>query len=176
MTRETAPRYTFRPLTGRDRALLARWFRQPHVREWWDDSDAGADEILALLDDISVEPLIVEIDGKAVGYIQSYDPHLEDDHPYADQPFGTLGIDQFIGEPGLVGKGHGPAFIRQFCDLLFEEGAPRIVTDPDWRNARAIRAYAKAGFSPVGERRSQYGHVLLMARDAPEGVEGENDI
>ena len=45
------------------------------------------------MDSDSVEPLIVELDGQPIAYLQSYDPHLEDDHPYQDQPFGTLGID-----------------------------------------------------------------------------------
>jgi aminoglycoside 6'-N-acetyltransferase len=171
--REKAPRYAFRPLAADDLPLLDRWFRQPHVREWWDDPDRGAAEIAGHIDSDSVEPLIVELDGKPIGYIQNYDPHLEDDHPYADQPFGTLGIDLFIGEPELVGKGHGPALMRRLCELLFEEGAPRVVADPDPRNVRAIRAYEKAGFLPLGERSSRYGRVLLMARDAPGG---EDDI
>lgn len=174
--REQDRRYAFRPLAQGDRPLLERWFRQPHVREWWDDPDKGAAGLLDLIDDVSVEPLIVELNARAIGYLQSYDPHLEDDHPYADQPFGTLGIDQFIGEPDLVGQGHGAAFVKVFCELLFEEGCPRVVTDPDTRNARAIRAYTKAGFRVIGERTSQYGHVLLMALDAPEAEEGENDI
>ena len=65
---------------------------------------------------ISVEPLIVELDGRPIAYLQSYDPHLEDGHPYQDQPFGTLGIDLSIGVPDLVGIGHGSAIVRQFVD------------------------------------------------------------
>jgi hypothetical protein len=41
------------------------------------------------------------------------------------------------------------------------------VTDPNPRNARAIRAYAKAGFHPIGQRRTLSGEALLMGCDAP---------
>ena len=138
------------------------------MAEWWDDAEQELAEIREHMDSVSVEPLIVELDGKPIGYLQSYDPHLEDDHPYNDQPFGTLGLDLSIGEPELVGVGHGSTLLAQFVDELFREGTPRVIIDPDPANARAIRAYEKAGFKPVGERTSQYGRVLLMARDNDE--------
>lgn len=159
-------RYRFRPMTERDLPRIAEWLARPHVAEWWDDP-ADTSEIAAHIDSISVEPFIVELDGRPIGYLQCYDPHLEDDHPYQDQPTGTLGIDQFIGEAELVGIGHGSRLIAEFVEQLFEDGAPRVVIDPDPANKRAIRAYEKAGFRPIGERTSIYGHVLLMARDAP---------
>ncbi|PSJ56366.1 GNAT family N-acetyltransferase [Kumtagia ephedrae] len=169
MPAKTAPRYRFRPVTERDFPLLGRWLREPHVAEWWDDADEELEAIREHMDSISVEPLIVELDGKPIAYLQSYDPHLEDDHPYADQPFGTLGLDLSIGEPELVGQGHGSALLAQFIEELFAEGTPRVIIDPDQANKRAIRAYEKAGFRPIGERTSQYGHALLMARDNEEG-------
>ena len=111
-------------------------------------SGDGARRDREAIDSIPIEPLIVELDGKPIAYLQSYDPHLEDDHPYQDQPFGTLGIDVSIGVPELVGVGHGSAIVRQFADTLFDEGCPRVIIDPDPANARAIRAYEKAGFRP----------------------------
>jgi aminoglycoside 6'-N-acetyltransferase len=168
MPREANSRYGFRALTPRDLKLVASWLRQPHLREWWGDPDKALAEIEEAIDDVATEPLIVELDGKPIGYLQSYDPHLEDDHPYNDQPFGTLGLDLSIGVPELVGVGHGSALLSQFIDELFEEGASRVIIDPHPTNARAIRAYRKAGFAPIGERSSIYGDVLLMARDNGE--------
>ncbi len=162
-------RYDFRPVTAKDFALLERWLAEPHMAEWWDDP---AEELAAIrehMDSVSVEPLIVELNGKPIAYLQSYDPHLEDDHPYGDQPFGTLGLDLSIGEPELVGIGHGSALLSQFIEELFNEGTPRVIIDPDPANKRAIRAYEKAGFKPIGERVSQYGHVVLMACDNEGG-------
>lgn len=160
--------YSFRPLERKDMPLLARWLAAPHVAEWWGDAQKELAEIEAHIDSISVEPFIIELDGRAIGYIQSYDPHLEDDHPYADQPFGTMGMDLSIGEPELVGVGHGSRLIAEFVDMLFDEGALRVIIDPDPSNKRAIRAYEKAGLRAIGERHSEYGPALLMAIDAEE--------
>ena len=59
---------------------------------------------------------IVSYGDDPIGYQQSYDPHAEADHRLRDQPIGTRGIDQFIGEPDIIGRGHGSAFIRVFVD------------------------------------------------------------
>lgn len=163
-------RYTFRALTPRDLPMVARWLEEPHLKEWWGDPVEAIEEIEAAIDDISTEPLIVELDGKPIAYLQNYDPHLEDGHPYQDQPTGTLGLDMSIGDPALVGKGHGSAIIRQFAGQLFDEGAPRLIIDPDPANARAIRAYEKAGFRPFDTRTTQYGPALMMALDAPREI------
>lgn len=148
--------------------MLARWLAEPHLAEWWGDPEESVAEIREAMDSVETEPLIVELAGRPIAYIQSYDPHLEDGHPYRDQPFGTLGIDISIGDPALVGMGHGSAIIRQFVDTLFVEGTPRVVIDPDPANIRAIRAYEKAGFRAFDTRNSVYGPALMMARDAGE--------
>jgi aminoglycoside 6'-N-acetyltransferase len=135
------------------------------VAQWWDDPAEGLNSIDKHIGSISVAPFIVELDGRPIGYIQSYDPHLEDGHPYQDQPIGTLGIDQFIGEPGLIGLGHGPRLIEAFVALLFRKGAIRVIIDPDPANAAAIRAYEKAGFERFDTRHSEDGPALLMARN-----------
>jgi aminoglycoside 6'-N-acetyltransferase len=161
--------YDFRPVTERDLPMIAAWLAEPEVAEWWDDPETEIAGIREHIDSISVEPLIVELDGKPIAYLQSYDPHLEDDHPYADQPFGTIGVDLSIGRPELVGIGHGSAIMRQFVEQLFEEGAPRVIIDPSPANGRAIRAYEKAGFTVIDRRKSEYGDVVLMAIDTEEG-------
>ncbi len=167
MPRKAESLYEFRPVTEADLPMLKVWLAEPHVAEWWDNGpEASLAEIVEAMESISTEPLIVELDGRPIAYVQSYDPHLEDDHPYQDQPFGTLGIDVSIGVPELVGVGHGSAIVRQFVDMLFEEGCPRVVIDPDPANARAIRAYEKAGFRAFDTRTSIYGPALMMARDA----------
>lgn len=168
MSNKAPAQYDFRPVTKADLPVIKAWLAEPHVAEWWDDPETEIAEIKEHIDSISVEPLIIELDGKPIGYLQSYDPHMEDDHPYQDQPFGTLGVDLTIGVPGLVGKGHGSAILAQFVEELFEEGVPRVIIDPHPDNKRAIRAYEKAGFVAFDTRTSEYGPALMMARDADE--------
>lgn len=161
--------YGFRPLAEADLPLIARWLAEPHVAQWWGDSAAELEGIASHIDSIAVEPFIIELDGRPIGYIQSCDLYLdEDENPFDDQPFGTLGIDQFIGEPGMIGLGHGPRLIAQFAEMMFEEGAPRLIVDPAPANRRAIRAYERAGFRPLGLRATPDGEALLMALDAED--------
>jgi aminoglycoside 6'-N-acetyltransferase len=70
----------------------------------------------------------------------------------------------------MVGIGHGSAIVRQFVEELFAEGAPRVIIDPHPDNARAIRAYEKAGFREIDRRTSRYGDVVLMAIEAEEDI------
>jgi len=165
------PTYGFRAATEDDLPLLAGWLAEPHVREWWGEPDKALAELKQVMGEDSVEPLIAEFEGKPIAYLQCYDPHLEDDHPYADQPFGTLGLDITIGPPEMLGVGHGSAIIAQFAEDLFDEGAPRLIIDPNPTNSRAIRAYEKAGFVAFDTRTSIYGPALMMARDAEEETE-----
>ena len=168
MPNDGAARYDFRALTEVDLPMLAGWLAEPHMAEWWGSVPDSLAEIREAMDGIDTEPLIVELEGRPIAYLQCYDPHLEDGHPYQDQPFGTLGLDLSIGPAELLGQGHGSAIVRQFSDRLFEEGAPRVVIDPDPGNPRAIRAYEKAGFAAFDTRTAIYGPALMMRRDAPE--------
>ena len=98
-------------------------------------------------------------------YLQCYDLTAWNTG-FGPQPAGTRGIDQFIGEPDMLDRGHGSAFIRAFIERLLASGTPRVVTDPDPANARAIRAYEKAGFVRDRMVDTPDGLALLMVRDA----------
>jgi aminoglycoside 6'-N-acetyltransferase len=161
-----SPGYQFHPVSTAELPLIGEWLNRSHVREWWGDPARGLASIAAHIDDATIDVFIVHHDDEPIGYIQSWDPHAEADHPCRDQPIGTRGIDQFIGEPELIGRGHGSAFIRGFVERLFAAGAPRVVTDPNPSNARAIRAYTKAGFRPIDHRVTISGAALLMRCDA----------
>src|SRR4030095_2884787 len=160
------PAYQFRTVSTQDLPLLRGWLERPHVREWWGDPGQGLSRIRENISDPAIDVFIVSNADVPIGYIQSWDPHAEADHPCRDQPLGTRGIDQFIGELDFVGRGHGSAFIRVFVEHLFDAGAPRVVTDPNPRNTRAIRAYTKAGFRPIDTRVTISGEALLMGCDA----------
>jgi aminoglycoside 6'-N-acetyltransferase len=158
--------FAFRPVAESDLPMLRAWLEAPHVRRWWGDPDRELAEISGAMEEAGVDPYIVTLHGRPIGYLQSYDPHS----PwglgvYRDQPLGSRGIDQFIGDADMIGRGHGPRFIEAICDRLFETGAPRVITDPDPANRSAIRAYQKAGFRRLEERTIVDGPVLLMARD-----------
>jgi aminoglycoside 6'-N-acetyltransferase len=161
----TAGTYVFRAMTAADLPTVERWLESPHVREWWGDPTEQYLLVSGDLDEPAMDQFIVSADGDDFAYIQCYDLTAWNSG-FGVQPQGTRGIDQFIGEPKFVGCGHGSAFIRIFVERLFGAGAPRVVTDPNPRNARAIRAYAKAGFRPIDMRTTISGEALLMGCDA----------
>lgn len=167
------PRYGFRAVTERDFPLLGRWLNEPHWRRFWGEPEQALAEITAHLDSISVEPMIAEFNGVPIAYVQTYDPHLEDGHPYQDQPTGTLGVDISIGEADMLHQGHGSAIMSMLAAVLFDEGVIRLIIDPDPSNAAAIRAYEKAGFAAFDTRTSEYGPALMMALDNPDMTEAE---
>jgi aminoglycoside 6'-N-acetyltransferase len=141
--------------------LLDRWRAMPHVSAWW-----GAPEREAVAEafaDPRIAMWIVEHDGRPFAYAQDYAPHDWDDHPFAYLPPGARGVDQYIGEPDMVDRGHGTAFVRAHCRRLFSLGAPVVGTDPHPDNARAIRAYEKAGFAIASEPLDTiWGRAVLM--------------
>jgi aminoglycoside 6'-N-acetyltransferase len=157
-------KYGFRPMTADDLAMVNGWINEPHVSQWWIDA-AGASEPMDESDfeQPDFNMWIVSRDEKPFAYLQDYNPHLYPGHHFFDRPEGARGIDQIIGVPDMAGKGHGPAFIRQHMERLFDDGVPVVVTDPHPQNARAIRAYKKAGFIAYGEIISpKWGPSLLM--------------
>jgi len=154
-------RYEFRPLSAADLPLVGRWLEQPHVAQWWPDP-AQLERIRAHIDDPAIDLFVVHADDRPIGYLQCYDPHAGADHPFADQPPGTRGIDQLIGEPDMVGRGHGSTLTRVFVERLFAAGMPRAVADPDPANLRAVRAYEKAGFRSDRVVDTPWGRTVLM--------------
>lgn len=157
--------YVFRAMTAADLPTIKRWLALPHVREWWGDPDKQYQLVAGDLDEPAMDQFIVSVGGSDFGYIQCYDLTAWNSG-FGAHPKGTRGIDQFIGEPGMVDRGHGSAFIRAFIERVAAGGVPRVVTDPDPANARAIRAYEKAGFEKVRLVDTPDGIALLMVRDA----------
>ncbi|WP_316398493.1 GNAT family N-acetyltransferase [Bradyrhizobium sp. 33ap4] len=157
--------YHFRPMTPADLPLVKQWLALPHVREWWGDPAEQYALVSGDLDEPAMDQFIVATDASDLGYIQCYDQTAWNSG-FGVQPEGTRGVDLFIGEPDMMAGGHGSALIRAFVDDRLAQGAPRIVTDPDPANARAIRAYEKAGFRKMGMVDTPDGPALLMARDA----------
>jgi aminoglycoside 6'-N-acetyltransferase len=157
--------YQFRPLVLADLALIRQWLAVPHVVEWWGDPDEQYDLVSGDLAEPAMAQFIVSTDGRPFGYLQCYDLRAWSNPAFGPQPDGTRAIDQFIGEADMIDRGHGSGFIRGFVDGLLREGVPRVITDPDPDNPRAIAAYAKAGFARQRSVDTIDGPALLMVRN-----------
>lgn len=155
--------YAFRPALPADVPLLRAWRARAHVAEWWGPPEV--EDPAEAIADPRIAAWIIEHRGRAFAYAQDYSPHDWTPHPFAHLPPGSRGIDQYIGEPDMLGRGHGSAYIAMHCDRLFDAGAPAIGTDPHPDNGRSIRACEKAGFRIVsGPVDTRWGRALLMER------------
>jgi aminoglycoside 6'-N-acetyltransferase len=161
-----APQYQFRPMSAADLPMVRRWLETPHVAQWWHDPDEQFALVSEDLDHPAMDQFVVAADHRPFAYLQCYDPTAWSDNGLGTHPLGTRGIDQFIGEPDMVDRGHGSALIRSFVDGLLKTGTPRVVTDPDPENVRAVRAYEKAGFQKARLVNTPDGRALLMVRNA----------
>ena len=160
----TAQPYVFRPMAMADLPMIKHWLALPHVREWWGDPAEQYALVSGDLDEPAMDQFIVGVGGSDFGYIQCYDLTAWNSE-FGEQPKGTRGIDLFIGEPDMIERGHGSGLIRTFVDDRLAQGLPRMVTDPDPENPRAIRAYEKAGFVPQHEIVTPDGAALLLIRN-----------
>jgi aminoglycoside 6'-N-acetyltransferase len=158
--------YAFKPMSAADLPTIRRWLAAPHVAEWWGDPE----EQFALVNEDLAHPamdqFVVLIEDRPFAYLQCYDPTAWSGNGLGQHPHGTHGIDQFIGEPDMIERGHGAAFIRSFVDRLLQSGTSRVLTDPDPANRRAVRAYEKAGFHKVRVVDTPDGRAFLMIRNA----------
>jgi len=153
-------RYTFRKVTVLDLTLLARWRSHSHVREWWDAEESYDQEEI---DDPRVAMLIVELSDKPFAFMQDYTVHGWETHHFGQLPAGSRGIDQYVGEPDMIGCGHGSAFIACRVQALLNVGAPVVATDPHPENKRAIAVYKKIGFEVSGPpQETEWGLILPM--------------
>jgi aminoglycoside 6'-N-acetyltransferase len=159
-----APDYIFRSMTAADLPLIRRWLASPDVVEWWGDPGEQYALVRGDLEHPDMDQFIVAVDDQPFGYIQCYKISTWN-QGFGVQPPATRGIDQFIGEGAMIGRGHGSGFIRQFVEGLLASGTPRVVTDPDPDNIRAVRAYEKAGFQSQRVVDTPDGPALLMVRD-----------
>jgi aminoglycoside 6'-N-acetyltransferase len=159
-----AGRYVFHPMTPDHLPMVRRWLGTSEVARWWGDPGEQHRLVRGDLDHPDMDQFIVAIDDRPFGYIQCYRLGVWN-CGFGPQPPATRGIDQFIGEPDMIGCGHGTNFIRQFVEEVLKNRIPRVVTDPDPANHRAIRAYEKAGFERDRMVNTPDGPALLMRRE-----------
>lgn len=142
-------RVVLRPAGEADVDALVDLLNTPGVVEWWPGQTREHVAAKVAGEDDAV-PFVIERDGAVVGFIQYWE---EDDPDYRH-----AGIDIAVAT-GHQGRGLGPDAVRTMARHLFEDrGHHRVVIDPAAHNERAIRAYEKVGFKPVGiMRRSERG-------------------
>ncbi len=144
LARLRGERVTLRPLVAEDGPRLVEIVGEPGVSEWW----WGYDEarlLGELFGDENVTPFAIELNDVLIGLIM----YTEEPDPYYKYASIDLTLDA-----SHLGQGYGTDALRTLARHLFDvRGHHRITIDPAAANARAIVAYKKVGFKPIGVMR-----------------------
>jgi aminoglycoside 6'-N-acetyltransferase len=140
-----------RPAEAGDQAAFTAILSDPTVHAWWQAADPASDarDLTGREDDVAV--WAIEAEGAVVGLIQA--------HEETDARYRHAGIDIVLAR-GAQDRGLGSDAVRTVARWLIEErGHHRITIDPAASNERAIRAYGRVGFRPVGVMRRYEGDL-----------------
>ena len=140
---------SYRPATDDDAGMLADWYADPDVSKYWDGHTYDENEVVARLHREDVDAWIVEEDGEAVGYLQSW---WEPDPPKRG------GLDGFL-IPSARGRGLMPGVARRVASDLLAEGWAEVTVDPYAWNETAVRAWGRAGFVEVSRHPAGEEHT-----------------
>ncbi len=136
---------TLRLATADDAERLTEIVTEPAVAEWWPRYDlARVRHEMSNRPDEPDEAVVfaVEADGLVIGLIQYWEQNEED--------YRHAGMDIAL-HPAWHRRGMGADAVRVLARHLFDDhGHHRIIIDPAAHNRRAIRAYERVGFRPVG--------------------------
>jgi RimJ/RimL family protein N-acetyltransferase len=151
----------FRPMLADDLTLMHEWLQRPHIRQWWGKRKTYEDVVEhylpAILGSKPVDLFLILFHDQPIGFIQSY---LLAEYPDDAQQFeeanegeGAAGVDIFIAEPDLLGKGVGSEALRRFVsEIVFVQPTTNYcIADPEASNIASVRAFQKAGFYVVEE-------------------------
>ena len=159
-----------RTLTEEDLPLMLKWLTDDRVLEYYGGRDQKytlekiRKEYIEEDVDISTR-LIIEYDGKPIGYAQVYDMIDEyyDSYHYDKKGEVVYCMDQFIGEPDYWSKGIGTKFMKMILEyLVCEKNADAVILDPHQNNPRAVKAYENVGFKIIKELPKHELHEGVM--------------
>ena len=134
-----------RPARAADVGEVAAILSDEGVSAWWQTRDPVKDA-WELVDDDELTLWLIEADGRPVGIVMG----SEETEPQ----YRHGSIDIALAEAGR-GHGYGPDAVRTVARwLIGVRGHHRLTIDPSTENERAIGAYGKLGFKPVGTMRA----------------------
>lgn len=152
---------------------IFNWLAEPHMMEFWDNSQAHRDDILNFIHK-RPQTYFAGTTQYWVGFVEN-DPYafilsdvlekhqtdLSEAHLANMSATGhTIALDFGIGNKKYLGCGLGAPTLSEF--MIFYKSAvdPEADTffiDPDENNPRAIYVYYKAGFNKVGQYEAKKG-------------------
>ncbi|WP_238332225.1 GNAT family N-acetyltransferase [Kribbella jejuensis] len=143
----------------RDLDLIHEWVTADRA-VFWGMQSLSRDEIAAtyrFLDSVPTHHVyVIRLDGAPVALLQTYDPQADPAGAAYDIEPGDLGVQLLIASgdrrPGFTGH-----LIDALATFVFDHlGHPRIVVEPDARNAAAVNRLRRSGFTLGPESKISY--------------------
>jgi aminoglycoside 6'-N-acetyltransferase len=148
--------FEFRRLTVDDLPLLHEWLQREHVKQWWSKRETLEEVVEHYLPSIegreATDLYAIVVHDRPIGLIQTYKVA---DHPeyrdLVDVEDGVAGVDLFIADLELTGRGIGTEALKRFVEgVVFRDAEVHAcIADPDAENVASLRAFEKAGFHEV---------------------------
>lgn len=147
---------TLRPALDSELVQLAEALATDPEASPWLGTDPST--MLAWFRDAEVNAFVIDSQGVAAGVIV-FEEETDPDYRAASIDIGLVS--------GAVGRGLGTDALLTLLRYLFaDRGHHRVTIDPAVANTRAIRAYEKVGFKPVG--------VMRQYERGPDGTWHDN--
>lgn len=158
----------FEKASHKHKDIIFQWLSEPHMIEFWDNSQEHNDDILNFMDGRKTPSTyfcgtfvywVCYVDDQPFAFLlsdlfRSDQPNLSDVHLANLSKTGhTIGLDFGIGNPNFIGKGLAAPTLEAFVAYYTSHIDPKADTyfiDPNTDNPRAIHVYEKAGFKKVG--------------------------
>ncbi len=136
----TGRRVRLRPVKPEDQGILTRIFNDPEVAQWWGEPARSVRD--AMNPEDSESCFVIEAGTEPMGFIQC----SEEDDPMYEHASIDIAL-----RSDWQGKGLGPEAIKTLAEhLITDRRHHRLTIDPAAHNTRAIKAYERVGFKPVG--------------------------
>jgi RimJ/RimL family protein N-acetyltransferase len=164
---------TFEKATLEHEKLIFEWLEEPHMIEFWDNSQEHKDDILNFIYGrkqtyfcgttkywigcIDLEPFaFILSDQLLTEQTDLPDIYLK----YMSKTNHNISLDFGIGNKDYLGQGLAAPTLVEFMEFYKNEIDPKATTyfiDPDLNNPRAKHVYEKAGFELVGDYDPELG-------------------
>lgn len=172
---ETGKTISFREVSlPRDLGRLHTWLNSDHVLPYWQQDDPlpqVRDTIERRAENEDQTLYIGYLDHTPMSYWESYWAARDRIGEYYDAAPTDQGTHLLIGPPEFLGQGYATPLLKAMTAFQFQHPeTERVVTEPDVRNERAIRAFENCGFEPRHEvdLPDKTGLLMICRRDTFE--------
>lgn len=166
---------TFEKASIKHQALILQWLAEPHMQEFWDNSQEHKDDILNFIHGRK-QTYFYGTTKYWVGYYENQpfcfvltdvmlpSQKMSDAHrEHLSKAGTTVCLDFGIGNTKMLGKGLAAPALIQIMDFYrnnIDPHADVFFIDPNENNPRARHVYEKAGFQAVGSFNMESGFFV----------------